>query len=89
MQDGETGAFITFLIWDEITVRWEWCEGDDWDADGFFDIFVYRDGINITYDIPKYQFKWIEQEVKEHAGYQAPSPQRVSQAINAHFNKTF
>ena len=89
MEDGETGSFTTFLIWDEVTVRWEWYDDEDLSADGFFDIFVYRDGINITHDIPKYQFQWIEQEVKEYAGYEPPSRQRVSHALNAHFNKTY
>ena len=41
------------------------------------------------YDLPKLHFQWIEQEVKEYAGYEPPSRQRVGRAINAHFNKTF
>ena len=40
MEDGETGSFTTFLIWDEVTVRWEWYDDEDLSADGFFDIFV-------------------------------------------------
>ena len=31
----------------------------------------------------------FEKEVKEYAGYEPPSYQRVARAINAHFNKTF
>jgi len=89
LDDGDEGEFITYLIWDEVTVKWAWFEGDDWETDGYFDIFVYKDGLDITYDIPKLHFKWIEEEVKEQAGYEPPSHQRVANAINGYFNKTF
>jgi hypothetical protein len=89
MQDGDTGKFTTYLIWDEVTVNWTWCEGEDWDADGYFDIFVFKDGIDVTYDIPKMHFKWLEEEVKEFAGYEPPSRQQIARSINAHFNKSF
>jgi hypothetical protein len=89
MQDGDTGKFITYLIWDEVTVDWTWYEGDDWDIDGYFDIYVYKDGINVTYDIPKKHLQWIEEEVKEYSGYMPPTRQRIASAINGHFNKTF
>lgn len=88
MTDGETGTFTTFLVWDEVTVEWTWFDGEDWEADGFFDIFVYRDGQDITYDIPKTHFKWIEDEVKELTGYQPPTYAKIQQAIsvyNSHF----
>ena len=88
MQDGETGTFTTFLVWDEVTVEWTWFDGEDWEAEGFFDIFVYRDGQDITYDIPKTHFKWIEDEVKELTGYQPPTHAKIQQAIsvyNSHF----
>jgi len=89
LNDGDNGEFTTYLIWDEVHVEWTWCEGDDWECDGFFDIFVSKDGIDITYDLPKMHFQWIEQEVKEIAGYMPPSRQRVAQAINGYLNKTF
>ena len=89
MQDGDTGKFITYLIWDEVSVDWTWYEGDDWDIDGYFDIYVYKDGINVTYDIPKKHLQWIEEEVKEYSGYMPPTRQRVASAINGYFNKTF
>jgi hypothetical protein len=88
MQDGETGEFTTYLIWDEITVNWTWYDGDDWDVDGHFDVYVYKDGVDITYDIPKLQFQWIEQEVKERAGYTPPSKAQVYKSIAA-FNSHF
>jgi hypothetical protein len=89
LTDGDEGEFTTFLIWDEVTVKWAWFEGEDHEMDGYFDIFVYKDGLDITYDIPKLNFKWIEQEVKEYAGYEPPSRQRVASVINGYFNKTF
>lgn len=89
MEDGDTGEFTTFLIWDEVTVKWTWYAGEDWDANGYFDIFVYQDNVNITYDIPKMHFKWLEEEVKEFAGYEPPSRQHIARSINAHFNKSF
>ena len=88
MQDGDTGEFTTYLLWDEVTVKWTWYEGDDWDADGYFDIFVYQDAVNITYDIPKQHFEWIETEVKEYAGYTTPTKAQVFKSIaayNSHF----
>jgi hypothetical protein len=89
MYDEEEGEFTTFLIWDEVTVKWTWYEDEDCYADGHFDIFVFKDGVDITYDLPKLHYQWIEEEVKEYAGYEPPSRQRVGRAINAHFNKTF
>jgi len=89
MYDEEEGEFTTFLIWDEVTVKWTWYEDEDCHADGHFDIFVFKDGVDITYDLPKLHYQWIEEEVKEYAGYEPPSRQRVSRAINAHFNKSF
>jgi hypothetical protein len=89
LTDGDEGEFITYLIWDEVTVKWAWFEGEDHEMDGYFDIFVYKDGLDITYDIPKLHFQWIEEEVKKQAGYEPPSRQRVSSAINGYFNKTF
>lgn len=83
------GTFTTHIKGDEYQVQWSWYEGDDWDADGFFDIFVSKDGIDVTYDISKLYFQWIEQEVKEESGYTPPSRQRVARAINGYFNKTF
>jgi hypothetical protein len=89
LSDGDEGEFVTHILFDEVTVKWSWSEGEDWEADGYFDIFVYKDGLDITYDIPKRNFKWIEQEVKEYAGYEPPSHQRVASVINGYLNKTF
>jgi hypothetical protein len=89
LTDGDEGEFITFLIWDEVTVKWAWFEGEDHEMDGYFDIFVYKDGVDITYDIPKLNFKWIEEEVKKQAGYEPPSRHHVASVINGYFNKTF
>jgi hypothetical protein len=88
MEDGDTGEFTTYLLWDEVTVNWTWYDGDDWDADGHFDIYVYQDGVDITYDISKLQFQWLEQEVKERAGYTPPSKAQVYKSIAA-FNSHF
>jgi len=63
LTDGDEGEFTTFLIWDEVTVKWAWFEGEDHEMDGYFDIFVYKDGLDITYDIPKMQFKWMLQNL--------------------------
>jgi hypothetical protein len=89
MYDGEKGEFITFLIWDEVTVKWTWCAGDDWEVDGYFDIFVYKDGLDVTYDIPKRHFQWIEAQVKEYAGYEPPSAARVKYVMNGLANNIF
>jgi hypothetical protein len=89
LTDGDEGEFTTFLIWDEVTVKWSWSEGDDWDMDGYFDIFVFKDGVDVTYDIPKLHYQWIEQEVKEYAGYEPPSRQRVAFVINGLANNIF
>jgi hypothetical protein len=89
LNDGDEGEFITYIIWDEVTVQWSWIEPEDYEMDGCFDIFVFKDGLDITYDIPKLHFKWIEAEVKEYAGYEPPSHQRVASVINSYFNKTF
>lgn len=89
LDDGNEGEFITYLIWDEVTVKWSWFEGDDWETDGYFDIFVFKNGLDITYDIPKFNFKWIEEEVKKQAGYELPSRHHVASVINGYFNKTF
>jgi hypothetical protein len=35
------------------------------------------------------QFKWIEEEVKEQAGYEPPSRHHVASVLNGYFNKTF
>lgn len=88
LNDGDTGEFTTWLVWDEVTVKWTWYEGDDWEADGYFDFYVYQDGVDVTYDISKDRYNWILAEIKERAGYEAPTHQ-VSRSINAHFNKTF
>ena len=64
LDDGDDGEFVTHVIWDEVTVKWSWSEPEDYEMDGYFDIFVFKDGLDITYDIPKLQFKWIEAEVK-------------------------
>ena len=89
LNDGDEGEFITYIIWDEVTVQWSWVEPEDYEMDGYFDIFVFKDGLDITYDIPKLHYKWIEKEVKEYAGYEPPNHQRVASVINGYFNKTF
>ena len=89
LDDGDEGEFITYLIWDEVTVKWSWSEGDDWETDGYFDIFVYKDGLDVTYDIPKMHFQWIEAQVKEYAGYEPPSVARVKYVMNGLANNIF
>ena len=90
MYDSEIGEFCEWIdSAGEVTVCWTWCEGDDWDTDGYFDVFVFRGKADITYDIPKDELVWLEKQVPIYAGYEPPSRQRVSWAINAHFNKTF
>ena len=89
LDDGDEGEFITYVIWDEVTVKWSWFEPEDYEMDGYFDIFVFKDGLDITYDIPKLQFKWIEEEVKKYAGYEPPSHQRVASVINGLANNSF
>lgn len=88
--DGEEGEFCEWIdSVGEVTVQWTWCAGDDWELDGFFDIFVFQGKNEITYDIPKDELVWLEEQVPLYAGYEPPSRQRVSQVINAHFNKSF
>ena len=88
--DGEEGEFCEWIdSVGEVTVCWIWCEGDDWDCDGEFDVFVFQGKNDITYDIPKAELNWLEKQVPIYAGYEPPSRQRVDRAINGHFNKTF
>lgn len=89
LNDGDEGEFITHFIWDEVTVKWSWSAPEDYEVDGYFDIFVFKDGLDITYDIPKLQFKWIEAEVKKYAGYEPPSHKRVASIINRLANNSF
>jgi hypothetical protein len=90
MYDGEEGEFSEWIdSVGEVTVQWTWCEGEDWECDGEFDVFVFQGKTDITYDIPKTELNWLEKQVPIYAGYEQPSHHRVSQAINAHFNKTF
>ena len=89
LDDGDEGEFITYVIWDEVTVKWSWSEPEDYEMDGYFDIFVFKDELDITYDIPKLQFKWIEAEVKKYAGYEPPSHKRVASIINGLANNSF
>jgi len=89
LDDGDEGEFITHVIWDEVTVKWSWSAPEDYEMDGYFDIFVFKDGLDITYDIPKLQFKWIEAEVKKYAGYEPPSHKRVAAIINGLANNSF
>lgn len=90
LHDGEEGRFSEYIDWiGEVTVHWIWCEGDDWEADGYFDFFVFDAGIDITYDISATEYKWLEKQIPTYAGYEPPSRQRVSQAVNGYFNKSF
>ncbi len=89
LDDGDEGEFITYVIWDEVTVKWSWSEPEDYEIDGYFDIFVFKDGLDITYDISKLHYKWIEAEVKKYAGYEPPSHQRVASVINSLANNSF
>jgi len=90
MYDGEEGEFSEWIdSVGEVTVQWTWCEGDDWECDGEFDVFVFQGETDITYDIPKAELNWLEKQVPIYAGYEPPSHHRVNRAINAHFNKTF
>jgi len=90
LHDGEEGEFCEFIdSIGEVRVCWTWCEGDDWDADGYFDVFVFEGKNDITYDIPKAELNWLEKQVPIYAGYEPPSRQRVARAINGYLNKTF
>ena len=90
MYDGEEGEFYEYIdSVGEVTVQWIWCEGDDWECDGEFDVFVFQGKNDITYDIPRAELNWLEKQVPIYAGYELPSRQRVAWAINGHFNKTF
>ena len=89
LDDGDDGEFVTHVIWDEVTVKWSWSEPEDYEMDGYFDIFVFKDGLDITYDISKLHYKWIEAEVKKYAGYEPPSQQRVASVINGLANNSF
>ena len=88
--DGEEGEFCEWIdSVGEVTVQWTWCEGEDWEMHGFFDVFVFQGKNEITYDISKDELKWIEEQVPMYAGYEPRSQQRVGQVINAYYNKTF
>jgi len=90
LNDGDQGVFEEYLNnYGEVTVEWTWCEGDDWETDGYFDVFVKCGGLDITYDIPKAAFKYIYQCVKERAGYEPPSAKRVGFVINGLANNIF
>lgn len=90
MEDGETGIFEEYLNrLGNVMVSWTWWDGDDWDADGYYDLTVKQDNIEITNDLTKAEYNYLLQCTKEHSQYEPPSFQRVGKSINAHFNKTF
>jgi hypothetical protein len=90
LNDGEQGIFEEYLNnYGEVTVNWTWYDGDDWEMDGHFDVFISCGDLDITYDIPKESFNYIYRCVKERAGYESPSIKRVGFVINGLANNIF
>ena len=90
LNDGEQGTFEEYLDnYGEVKVEWTWCEGDDWEFDGYFDVFISCGELDITYDISKAAFDYIYQCVKERAGYEPPSRKRTAFVFNGLANNIF
>jgi hypothetical protein len=54
LNDGEQGIFEEYLDnYGEVKVEWIWCEGDDWEFDGYFDVFISCGELDITTTFPK------------------------------------
>jgi hypothetical protein len=50
----ETGSFEEYLNRiGEVNVEWFWCEGDDWELSGEFDLVVTQGDIEVTNDLNK------------------------------------
>ena len=90
LNDGDQGTFEEYLNnYGEVKVEWTWYDGDDWEMDGHFDVFISCGDLDITYDIPKESFNYIYRCVKERAGYELPPSARVWSAYLGLVNKTF
>lgn len=90
LNDGDQGTFEEYLNnYGEVKVEWTWYDGDDWEMDGHFDVFISCGDLDITYDIPKESFNYIYRCVKERAGYESPPNARVWSAYLGLVNKTF
>jgi len=85
----ETGTFEEYLNrFGEVNVEWTWCEGDDWELSGFFDLVVMQGNIEITNDLTKAEYNYLLQCTKEHTDYQVDTQRSTrvySLILNNHF----
>ena len=89
MHDGDTGTFTEWLeSVGEVQVSWTWYAPEDYEFEGYFDIFVSQGDLDVTYDISKAELKWLESETKTHAGYQ-PDLKRAKLIINRLANLSY
>ena len=89
MQDDETGAFEEYIKrFGEVNVEWTWCEGDDWEFSGFFDLIVTHDGAEITNDLTKAEYNYLLECTKEFTEYE-PDTKRSARVYNLLLNNHF
>jgi hypothetical protein len=85
----ETGDFEEYLNrFGEVNVEWYWCDGDDWDLDGEFDLVVTQGEIDITYELTKAEYRYLLQCTKERTEYE-PDNKRVAQVYSSLLNNHF
>jgi hypothetical protein len=85
----ETGTFEEYLNRiGEVNVEWIWCEGDDWDLSGEFDLVVTQGDIEVTNDLTKAEYNYLLQCTKEHTDYE-PDTKRAARVYSSLLNNNF
>ena len=85
----ETGTFEEYLNRiGEVCVEWFWCEGDDWDLSGEFDLVVTQGDIEVTNDLTKAEYNYLLQCTKEHTDYK-PDTKRAARVYSSLLNNHF
>jgi hypothetical protein len=85
----ETGTFEEYLNrFGEVNVEWTWCEGDDWDLNGFFDLTVTHESAEITNDLTKAEYNYLLQCTKENTNYE-PDTKRSARVYGLLLNNHF
>jgi hypothetical protein len=85
----ETGTFEEHLNrLGVVDVEWYWCEGDDWELSGYFDLTVTYEGLDVTNDLTKAEYNYLLQCTKEHTDYE-PDHKRAARVYSSLLNNHF
>lgn len=85
----ETGTFEEYLNRiGEVNVEWIWCEADDWDLSGEFDLVVTQGDIEVTNNLTKAEYNYLLQCTKEHTDYE-PDTKRAARVYSSLLNNHF